>query len=215
MTVDNDLDQRVRTQRPRSGWTATSEGMRTWEVIQDSHGHVGPAVRARLFAVAAALAVAVVGVTFAIRALGPAYDVATPRPTNGGVVTIGQGTTYDAEDLQAVMANTDTVFVGTVLTVTDRDEDAAWTTHAVAVKETIAGQPPTEIKVRQHGYVDRQGTVHIIENQALIEVDRTYVFATNHEPSLDVYTVAPGPWAARPTEPEGQPVLVKRYRDAR
>lgn len=138
-----------------------------------------------------------------------------PRPTNGSVVTIEQGTAYDAEDLRTVMANTDTVFVGTVTTVTGRDEDAAWTTFTVAVIETIAGQPTDEITIRQHGYVDRQGTVHIIENQALVEVGRTYMFATNEEPSLDVYTVAPGPWSARPTEPEGQPTLVKRYHDAR
>ena len=96
------------------------------------------------------------------------------------------------------MANTNTVFVGRVLKTTWRDEDAGWTTFTIAVVETIAGQPPAEAQVRQHGYVDRQGTLHIIENQSLVEVGGTYVLATNDEPSLDVYTVAPGPWGARP-----------------
>ena len=91
------------------------------------------------------IVVAVVGVTFAIRTLTPLNDVAAPRPTNGSVVTIDQGLAYDADDLPTVMAHTDTVFVGEVLAVTDRDEDAAWTTFALAVVETIAGQPPAAI----------------------------------------------------------------------
>lgn len=217
MSADNELDQRVRAQRPRSGWTTTPEGVQAWDVIRKSHGRVGRQVvrRTWLLAVAAGLVVAVAAATIAIRVLGPTSDVATPRPTNGTVVTIDQGTTYDADDLRTVMANTDTVFVGKVLTVTDRDEDAAWTSYAVDVVETIAGQPPARAQIRQHGYVDRQGTVHIVEDQALIEVGQTYVFATNEEASLDVYTVAPGPWASRPTEPEGQSKLVKQYQDAR
>ena len=164
---------------------------------------------------AAGLVVAVVGATLAIRALDPTGDVAAPRPTNGTVVTIEQGLTYDAEDLSVVMENTDTVFVGRVLTTSSRDEDEGWTTFSVAVVETVAGAPSPQIDVRQHGYVDRRGTLHIIENQALVEVGGSYVFATNTESSLAVYTVAPGPWGARPTEPEGQPALVKQYQAAR
>lgn len=217
MNKDNDLDQRVRAQRPRPGWTSTKEGVQALETIgapQREDRRSGPR-RTWLLAVAAGLVVVAVGATLAIRTLGPAADMAAPRPTNGTVVTIEQGLTYDAEDLGAVMANTDTVFVGTVLDTTGRDEDAGWTTFTVAVEETIAGQPPAQVRVRQHGYVDRQGTLHIIENQKLVDVGSSYVFATNDEPSLDVYTVAPGPWATRPTEPAGRAALVQEYQNAR
>jgi hypothetical protein len=161
------------------------------------------------------VAAAVVSATLAIRIFSPTADTAALRPTTGSVVPVEQGLTFDAKDLPTVMANTDSVFVGTVLAVAGRDEDAAWTTFTVTVLETVAGRLPDEAEVRQHGFVDRQGTVHIVEDQALVEVGRTYVFAANHEPSLGVYTVAPGPWAARPTETGGQRALVKQYKEAR
>jgi hypothetical protein len=216
MSTEGDLDDRIRAQRPRPGWTTGAEGVRTWNAVRSAQGRVRESATRRTWLLAAAAAVVLVcAATLAVRVLGPTADVAAPRPTNGRVVIIDQGLTYDADDLRAVMTHTDTVFVARVLEVTDRDEDAAWTTFTVAHLETIAGQPPAEPRIRQHGYVDRQGTLHIIENQSLVEVGGTYVFATNVEPSLDVYTVAPGPYAARPTEPEGQRTLVQQYRVAR
>lgn len=214
---NDDLNLRVRAQRPRDGWTTTAEGVQTWASIgeqQESSGR-SRGRRTWVLAVAAGLVVAVAGVTLAVRSFGPGSDVAAPRPTNGTVVTLEQGLAYDADDLTAVMANTDTVFVGRVTKTISRDEDAAWTTFTVAVVETVAGAPAAQVSVRQHGYVDRQGTLHIIENQMLVDEGASYVFAANGEPSLDVYTVAPGPWAARPTEPEGQDKLVQQYRAAR
>lgn len=217
MNADDELDQRIRAQRPRAGWTMTSDGVRAWDAVGDPRrgGRRSDGGRSWHPAVAAGLAVvAIAAAMLAFRGFGPSADVATPRPTNGSVVTIEQGLTYDAENLPVVMANTDTVFVGTVLGTAERDEDAGWTTFAVSVAEPIAGQPTAEVQVRQRGYVDRQGTLHIIEDQSLVEVGGTYMFATNYEPSLDVYTVAPGPWAARPTEPEGQATLVEQYEAA-
>lgn len=214
---NDDLELRVRAQRPRAGWTATADGEQTWKSIGDRQkdGQPQRGRRTWVLAVAAGLVVAVAGVTLAIRSIGPGTDVAAPRPTNGTVVTIEQGLTYDADDLTEVMAHTDTVFVGKVTATSGRDEDAGWTTFSVEVVQAVAGAPATQVRIRQHGYVDRQGTLHIIENQQLVDEGASYVFAANDEPSLDVYTVAPGPWGARPTEPEGQEDLVQQYRAAR
>ena len=127
---NDDLNLRVRAQRPRDGWTTTAEGVQTWASIgeqQESSGR-SRGRRTWVLAVAAGLVVAVAGVTLAVRSFGPGSDVAAPRPTNGTVVTLEQGLAYDADDLTAVMANTDTVFVGRVTKTISRDEDAAWTT---------------------------------------------------------------------------------------
>ncbi|MFT4166248.1 MAG: hypothetical protein QM650_13495 [Microlunatus sp.] len=170
----------------------------------------------RTWLVACAAAVVLIAVAvLTISRLLPSSGVSAPRPTNGQVVTIEQGLAYDASNLHAVMDNTDTAFVATVLAVTDRDEDDFSTTFRVELKETIDGVPSSQPLVRQRGYVDRQGTLHIIEGQSLLEVGRTYVFATVAEPSLDLYEIAPGPHAARPLELSEIPTIMNEYRAAR
>lgn len=172
--------------------------------------------RHKIWLVACAAAVALLAATtLTISWLKPGADVAAPRPTNGQVETIDQGLAYDANDLDTVMDNTDTVFVAKVLALTGRDEDAASTTFRVELLETIAGEPPAQPLVSQHGYVDAQGTLHIIEDQSLLEVGQIYVFATNAEPSLDLYSIAPGPHAARRLTPNEIPAVAEEYRAAR
>ncbi|MFB6722528.1 hypothetical protein ACFCV3_20290 [Kribbella sp. NPDC056345] len=196
---DDDLQRRIRAQKPRPGWAGGAEGRAVLEgVLNSSVEEPSPPAgrrRGRLVAVAAVVVVVAVGGVAGFRMVRSGDDVSV-RPSNGRTEVIQQGYAYDVTKLPVVMANTSTVVSGKVLAITARDESGGWTVVRVQVLQSIKGAAPAEVRMRQRGYVDESGTTHIIDKQQLVEVGGTYLFATNHEVAEDVYTVAPGPYGA-------------------
>jgi len=216
MIDDDQLDRRLSAQRLKPGWASGATGHATMTRLLEGGTRGGRRgwTPNRLLAVAAVL-VLVAGMLGVAQLLTGTSNVAVPRPTNGRTVTLQQGgVTYDVTKLSTVMANTDTVFAGRVLTVEARDEEEGWTTYRVTRLQTVKGSPAAELSIRQHGYVDKEGTSHTIEGQELVLVEGTYLFAANFEPALKVYTVAPGPHAAHQVGADQIDELVQRYRQA-
>ncbi|TDO27505.1 hypothetical protein EV643_1589 [Kribbella sp. VKM Ac-2527] len=199
--TEDDLDQRIRSQRPRPGWATSHSGAAVLDrVLKTAAGPAAARGRRvtpiRVLAAAAAAAVVVAGAVVGARELRSGDDLSA-RPTNGTTETIQQGYAYDVISLPVVMANTDTVFAGKVVGIAARDESDGWTTYRVQLLRTVKGTPPDEVQTRQRGYIDENGTSHIGDRQPLVEIGKIYMFATNHESAQNVYTVAPGLHGAR------------------
>jgi hypothetical protein len=220
--TDDELDRRLRAQRPRAGWAESDSGSAVLERIRTAEHEADdepedeprrPWVRRALVAAAAVLLLAGAAVT--VRQLtGP--DDLTARPTNGQTVQLDQGGyAYDVTSLPVVLAHNDTVFAGRVDAITDRDESEGWTSYRVEVIATVKGSPPAEVAVRQRGYVDEDGTSHVSGRQPILEVGRAYLLATSAEPGGEVYTVAPGEHAARVATDDRQlDALIDAYQRA-
>lgn len=217
--TEEDLDQRIRAQRPRPGWAAGHSGAAVLDrILKTAAGSAAVRGRrvtpVRVLAAAAAVVIVIAGAVVGARELRSGDEVSA-RPTNGATETIQQGYAYDVTNLSVVMANTDTVFAGKVVGIVARDEADGWTTYRVQRLRTVKGTPSDEVQARQRGYIDEDGTSHITDRQPLVEIGKTYMFATNHEPARNVYTVAPGPYGARQAANERQIAeLVTQYAQA-
>jgi hypothetical protein len=160
---------------------------------------------------AGVLAVTGVATAIVLQVANEPSQLAQPQEPNGQVVPLDAGYAYDVTDLEVVMANTDTVFVGKVSGVDGVDETTQMTEYQVEPTQVLEGSDLGDaIKVRQLGYIDGGGVSHIIEGQALLKPGETYMFAASHEAEL--YTIPPGPHSAKLiTSAEQKDDLVRTY----
>ena len=162
--------------------------------------------RRRPLVLALALAAAILGTAFAVRALGG--DEGPPR-----TVPIASSYVFDVGDKRLVAGYAQHVFVGRVTEVVGVNESASSTQYAVEVLETLKGKPASRATVSQLGYVSGNER-HETHDQPLLEVGATYVLATTG-PSDGVQTLIGGPVAsARITSAETRKATVAEYRRA-
>lgn len=215
---DDETTRSVRRLRPDTGWARSPAGQGLLErSVRRADGipasPSGPTRRPVVLAVAAAggLGLTFVGLSaFGILTFGP-----SPVPeATGRTVTMESSFVIDVTSLPAVLAYTDTVFVGRVEAIEGQDADDGWTFATVRVIERVAGISPDVVTVRQRGYVDDNGTTHVTEAQAIVGAGRSYVFALSDEPDSDVYTVVAGPHGAVDAGPDVERLL-RSYRAAR
>ncbi|AZI65756.1 MULTISPECIES: hypothetical protein [unclassified Rhodococcus (in: high G+C Gram-positive bacteria)] len=130
----------------------------------------------------------------------------------------------DIQDQRQVAGFADAVFVGTVLEQSGFAADRSAvpeTQFRVQVSNSLKGEVAEEVTVNQQGGTDpKTGEVILLEEDPMIEVGKSYLFATRYNADFDFYTVVPftgheelDPSAARGVQP-GESDVVKGMQDA-
>ncbi|MEH6796692.1 MAG: hypothetical protein V7694_21415 [Rhodococcus sp. (in: high G+C Gram-positive bacteria)] len=154
---------------------------------------------------------------------------------NGGGETVSQSNpqtdthaeaswVIDIHNLRQVAGFADAVFVGTVLEQTGFETERSAipeTQFRVQVSDSLKGDVAEEVTVNQQGGTDpKTGEVLLLEDDPMIEVGKSYLFATRYNADFDFYTVIPfngheelDQSAARGVQP-GDSDVVKGMRDA-
>ncbi|WP_420878986.1 hypothetical protein [Rhodococcus sp. (in: high G+C Gram-positive bacteria)] len=101
----------------------------------------------------------------------------------------------DIHDQRQVAGFADAVFVGKVLEQVGSAADRSAipeTQFRVSVTEALKGELAEEVTVNQQGGTDpKTGEVLLLDDDPLVEVGKTYLFATRYNADLDFYTVIP------------------------
>lgn len=150
-----------------------------------------------------------IGVAVFVAALTPfAYDAAVANKN-----TIHGSYIFDVSNKRYMAGYSDAILVGEVETI--EEVVPPFTRYRVSVVETLKGELPASVVVKQHGFASGND-LEVLEDQPLLQVGQTYVLMTN--PALDGetsdLTLLAAPLATIHTTDSNRDEIVRDIRDA-
>lgn len=110
------------------------------------------------------------------------------------VRTVETSWAFDKADQRALAGWADAIFVGTVAEKSgteSRIPSLPESQFRVTVLETLKGELPESVTVNQQGgFLPERNELVLIEDDPLLSVGKSYLFATRHAPDKNWYTVS-------------------------